>query len=271
MQNKPAMTDTVQHQGKLSALLGKWPKGAVVVQAWLDQQGISRQLADRYCRFHWLRRIGRGAYARLCESVEWTGALYAMQQQLGLPIHAGAKTALELQGYAHYIPMRKGRLIWLFGPPRVKPPAWFQKRDWEDRPRYTATNLFQSNPELGLTKRQIDDLSIRLSAPERAMLELLDQLPKSQAFEEAQLLMEGLTTLRPELVGQLLETCRSVKAKRLFLLLAEICGHAWLPDVNLTKVDLGKGKRLLVKGGRLDEKYQISVPYQRPDMEKIPG
>ncbi|MBI3551491.1 MAG: type IV toxin-antitoxin system AbiEi family antitoxin [Elusimicrobia bacterium] len=265
------MTDSTQQQGKLSELLGKWPKGAVVVQGWLDTQGISRQLTDRYCRFHWMRRIGRGAYARLNESVEWTGGLYAIQQQLGLPIHAGAKTALELQGYAHYIPMRKGATQWLFGPPKVKPPSWFLKHDWEDKTRYVATNLFQSSPELGLTKKPIEDYSIKLSAPERAMLEFLDQLPASQAFEESQQLMEGLATLRPELVQQLLENCRSVKAKRLFLLLAEICGHQWLSSLDLKKVDLGKGKRLLVKGGHFDQKYQISVPFQRPDKEQIPA
>ena len=265
------MTDPTEHQGKLSDLLGKWPKGAVAVQAWLDGQGISRQLADRYRHFHWLKRIGRGAYSRLNENVDWAGALYAMQQQLNLPIHVGAKTALELQGYAHYLPMAEGRTIWLFGPPRVKPPAWFQKRDWGDRPRYTATNLFQSSPDLGLTKKQMDDYSIRLSAPERAMLEFLDQLPGSQAFEESQQLMEGLTTLRPELVSQLLENCRSVKAKRLFLLLAEICGHQWLSELDLKKVDLGKGKRLLVKGGHYDRKYRISVPFKRPDTEQIPA
>ena len=108
------MTATT-HQGKLSELLGKWPRGAVAVQTWLDGQGITRQHADGYCRHHWLRRIGRGAYARLNESVEWTGGLYAMQQQLKLPIHAGAKTALELQGYAHFLPLGKKAPVWLFG------------------------------------------------------------------------------------------------------------------------------------------------------------
>lgn len=265
------MADHTPNQGKLSELLGKWPKGAVAVQSWLDKREIPRQLADRYCRFGWLSRVGRGAYARLNETVEWTGGLYALQQQLGLPIHAGGKTALELQGYAHYIPMRSGGVKWLFGPPKAKPPRWFLKRDWGDRPRYVATNLFESSPELGLTKKQIEDYEIRLSAPERAILELLDQLPKSQGFEEAQQLMEGLATLRPELVQQLLESCRSIKVKRLFLLLAEICGHQWLSSVNLSNVNLGKGKRLLVKGGHFDKKFQISTPYQRPDLENIPA
>lgn len=259
------------HQGKLSELLTAWPNGSVAVQSWLEGHGISRQLANSYCRSHWLRRIGRGAYARLNETAAWTGALYAIQQQLTLPIHAGGKTALELQGYAHYIPMGKGAPVYLFGPPRLKPPAWFMKSTWEVAVRYTATNLFQKNPDKGLTKKQLGEYSIRLSSPERAMLEFLDQLPQSQAFEESQQLMESLTTLRPDLVQELLETCRSVKAKRLFLLLAEICGHTWLSKVDLTKVNLGKGKRLLVKGGHFDAKYQISVPFQRPEKEQVPA
>ncbi|MBI3296738.1 MAG: type IV toxin-antitoxin system AbiEi family antitoxin [Elusimicrobia bacterium] len=265
------MPDQAPSQGKLSQLLAEWPKGAVAVQSWFDEREIPRQLADRYCRFGWLRRIGRGAYARLHETVEWTGGLYALQQQLGLPLHAGGKTALELQGYAHYLPMRAGGVKWLFGPPKAKPPRWFLKRDWGDRPRCMATNLFQSSPGLALTKKKIEDYEIRLSAPERAILELLDQLPESQGFEEAQQLMESLATLRPELVQQLLENCRSIKAKRLFLLLAEICGHQWLSALKLDVVELGKGKRLLVKGGHFDRKFQISTPYQRHDKEHIPA
>jgi len=75
----------------------------------------------------------------------------------------------------------------------------------------------------------------------------------------------------PELVQQLLENCRSIQAKRLFLLLAEICGHQWLSAVDLKNVNLGKGKRLMVKGGHFDQKFQISTPYERPDISKIPA
>ena len=65
--------------------------------------------------------------------------------------------------------------------------------------------------------------------------------------------------MRPELVQQLLEVCRSVKVKRLFLFLAEEAGHAWVKELNILKLDLGKGKRSIVKGGRLDKRYQITV------------
>jgi hypothetical protein len=53
-----------------------------------------------------------------------------------------------------------------------------------------------------------------------------------------------------------------VKVKRLFLWSAETIGHAWFDRLDLAQVDLGKGKRQLYKGGRLNRKYQITVPAQ---------
>jgi hypothetical protein len=36
--------------------------------------------------------------------------------------------------------------------------------------------------------------------------------------------------------------------------------HAWLQKLDRAAVDLGKGKRMLVPGGKLDTKYNITVP-----------
>jgi hypothetical protein len=85
-------------------------------------------------------------------------------------------------------------------------------------------------------------------------------VPKAESFEESFLLMEGLTTLRPKLVQELLEKCHSVKVKRLFMLLAERANHPWVKKLDLSKVDFGTGNRMLIKGGRVNKKYQISVP-----------
>ncbi len=101
---------------------------------------------------------------------------------------------------------------------------------------------------------------VRLSTPERAIMEVLYGVPKEESYEEAKLLMEGLTTLRPRLVQMLLESCVSIKVKRLFMVLAESCGHTWVKKLDLSKVDFGKGKRMLVRGGRFDSKYNITVP-----------
>lgn len=204
--------------------------------------------------------MGQGAYAKAGDTIEWTGGLYALQEQLKLRIHAGGKTALQMQGYAHFLPMRKGTTVSLFGAPDVKLPAWFKQYRWGAKIRFTTTNLFAGEADQGLTKKDLGPYSIKVSTAERAMMEVLYGVPQVDSYEEARLLMEGLTTLRPRVVQRLLEKCASVKVKRLFMLLAENCKHAWVPKVDLAKIDFGKGKRMLVKGGHFDHKYKITVP-----------
>lgn len=66
--------------------------------------------------------------------------------------------------------------------------------------------------------------------------------------------------MRPRLLQPLLEQCQFSKVKRLFLCLAEIFEHPWLVELNLTKIDLGKGKRVTAGGGKYYRNYQISSP-----------
>jgi len=245
---------------KINRLLKKWPPGSVAVLPWLERQGAYQQLVHEYIKTSWLRRVGQGAYAREGDKVEWTGGLYAIQQQMGLPIHAGGKTALQMQGYAHFLPLGKGATVSLFGLPNVKLPAWFKDYRWEVKLRYTATNLFAGEENQGLTSLEIGSYSVSIASPERAMMEVLYLAPHQESYEEAKLLMEGLTTLRPRLLQTLLERCNSVKVKRLFMVLAESFQHTWVKKLDLSKVDFGKGKRMLVRGGRFDSKYNITVP-----------
>ncbi len=99
-----------------------------------------------------------------------------------------------------------------------------------------------------------------MSSPERAILELLDEVPQRETFHQADVLMEGMRNLSPRRLRTLLVACRSVKVKRLFLWFAERHEHAWQKKLDRKDVDLGRGKRMLVKGGKLDPKFQITVP-----------
>lgn len=58
---------------------------------------------------------------------------------------------------------------------------------------------------------------------------------------------------------------RSVRVKRVFLLLARHSGHAWYSRLDLTRVDLGTGKRQLTAGGCLDKQFLITVAEQFAD------
>ncbi len=99
-----------------------------------------------------------------------------------------------------------------------------------------------------------------MSGPERAILELLDEVPQRETFHQADMLMEGLRNLSPRRLHTLLSDCRSVKVKRLFLWFAERHNHSWLSQLDRSGIDLGRGKRMLVRGGKLDNKFDITVP-----------
>lgn len=251
---------TSEKRNILNQLLQVWPHGSVAVTSWLKSQGASQQLVYKYEKSGWVRRVGRGAYVRSGDVVEWSGGINAVQNQLNLPIHVADKTALQIQGYAHFLPLGKGGTISIFGLPGTRLPTWFKQCDWGVPFRYTTARLFFGNAGVGLTQKNMGAFSIRVAAPERAIMEFLYLVPKEESFEEAGLLMEGLTTLRPELVQGLLEQCRSVKVKRMFMYLADQSNHSWMDKLDTAGISLGQGKRVIVKGGHLDTKYNITVP-----------
>lgn len=85
-------------------------------------------------------------------------------------------------------------------------------------------------------------------------------LPKNQDAKECYELMEGMNTLPPKLVQNLLENFSSIKVKRLFLFLAEHMGHKWFKYLDLEKIDLGSGARSVFKDSVFNAKYQITIP-----------
>jgi hypothetical protein len=251
---------TTDNRTKINSLISQWPRSTVASVSYLKEQGFSQELLAWYKRSGWLESYGRGAYVLAGDKVEWTGALYALQKQLKMCVHAGGKTALELKGYGHFIPTRQK--LFLYGERGSSLPLWFRKSMKPGDYRYVRTNLFSPGYAEGLTEFKSREFSITLSAPERASMEMLHLVPKDVGFEEASLITENLAGLRPELVQKLLGACRFVKVKRLFLYLAEKYSHPWFSRLDLSKLDLGKGKRLIVQHGMLDKRYQITVPRQ---------
>ncbi len=226
---------------------------------YLKENGISGELVKRYKNSSWIESVGRGAYRLTGDNVTWEGALYTIQQQLRLTARPGGRTALELKGYGHYL-SAETRMLYFFGLPGEYLPQWFKDYNWLSDYLYTTTNLFPHELELPLSEFKFRDFRLLISGPELAALEMLYHVPKNQGFGEAAHITESLTTLRPQIVQQLLENCNSIKVKRLFLYLAEKQNHSWLKDLEFSKINLGIGKRVIAKNGFLDKKYQITVP-----------
>jgi len=247
----------LEKEQKINRLLNSQPSGVVYLSSWLTENGFSTQLLNRYKKSNWLYSIGMGAWMRVGEKPTYKGALYALQEQAKLSIHIGGKTALSLQGKVHYLELSTQQIL-LFGSSKEKLPAWFSKYDWGLKVNYFSSSFLPT--KIGLQTLAQSNFSLFISSPTRALLECLYLAPKKQALVECYEIMEGLNTLRPRQVQDILEQCTSVKVKRLFLYMAEKAQHDWFNYINLEKINIGKGKRSLVKDGVYISKYRITIP-----------
>ena len=262
-----------QNAGKLNRLLAELGDTRLVSSRWLRAHGYSNSLVARYVGSGWLVSPARGVYMRTGGRLQWEGVVRSLQIGEGMPLHVGGRFALALQGHEHYLRLGDAGTITLYGPQR--PPGWLGKLPLEQRFEFLGKGPFdlpavpvtaevseKALSEAGLAWHSAAPGTDALvcSTPERAMLELCDSVSDAAGVYEADALMQAMTTLRPQRVGLLLRHCRSIKAKRLFLALAERHRHAWLSHVPLDDVDLGSGKRALVPGGRLHPTYQITLP-----------
>src|SRR3989338_5919366 len=237
---------------KLNQLLQDWPQGAVATTVWLKKNGISRQLLDRYEEYDWVTRVAKGVVVRKGDQLTWGGIVYGIEKLQGLDVWVGGKSALQLKGLGHYIPMKMPQLE-LYSSTIHRLPKWIFTLEKVARFQFQHTKLFsQKVAKVGFTEFESEKLNLTISSPERAILELLEGVPQEQTFEEAQLIFENLTTLRGQMVQSLLENCTSIKAKRLFLYFADESKYSWFSKLDTAKIDLGKGKRAIVPRGRLN-------------------
>lgn len=272
-----------QIKEKLNYLQHSLPDGLVVDAAWLEDHGYSGALRNKYVAHGWLDRVDRGVYRRpppqlrsegAEKGVSWESVVISLQTLLDAKFVVGGRTALELQGFAHYLSSSPQREVHLYG--TDKRPTWILKLKLESKfVLHNAKRLFPNEVVMNVDKEGNDtllrssylrqrwgkwDWPLVVSSSERAILELLDELPERETFHQADVLFEGLRNLSPRKLQPLLEACQSVKVKRLFLWFAERHRPPWLNAFDRSAINLGKGKRMLIKGGKLDPKFNITVP-----------
>ncbi|MDD2829825.1 MAG: type IV toxin-antitoxin system AbiEi family antitoxin domain-containing protein [Sulfuricurvum sp.] len=249
---------SLQTDNKLKKLSELLPEGVVAPSSWLSKQGYSPQLVYKYVQNGWLMKIGHGAFSKPESRVEWKGAVLALQRLSNLPFYVGGITALNLQGYAHYLPMGNKKQLYIYG--NDTHPAWIKYIQLSETIRFYKKPYFG---ESGLKKipSGIRDWELIISSPERAIMEVLYLVEKEGiTFQYVSELFEGLSTLRPSLVSELLKICDSIKVKRLFLFLSRHYNHPWNEYLEIEGIDLGKGKLQIVKDGVFDKNFLITVP-----------
>ncbi len=215
------------------------------------------KLAKYYIKSGWLEPVGRSAYKKPGDAIEWQGALSSIQKQTEPNVHVGGLSALSLHGFSHYSRLRNEALH-LFTPLQTKLPKWFLDYDWGLKIDHHLTSFLSNNA--GVKEQESNQFKINVSSPERAIMECLYLAPKHMDLVECYHLFEGLVNLKPRLLTELLINCNSVKVKRLFLYMAEKANHQWFQFIKTDKIELGKGNRMLAKNGVYISKYLISVP-----------
>ncbi|WP_440998055.1 type IV toxin-antitoxin system AbiEi family antitoxin domain-containing protein [Arhodomonas sp. SL1] len=269
---------TEHSEGKLNRLQRQLPEGLLVDARWLEANGYSRSLRSQYVTGGWLEQPARAVYRRPRGELAWEQVVISLQAMLDLPVSVGGRTALGLQGYAHYLPQSQQH-IHLYSTNKL--PGWLNQLPLQAR--FVTHNRTRFLPDTGLTGSGVSLSATRENAPElpgalrvtqwgewkwplvisaaeRAILELLDELPSRETFHDVDMIMEGLVNLSPRRLQPLLEDAKSVKVKRLFFFYADRYRHRWAAHLDRDRITLGKGKRVLVKGGRLDPEYNITVP-----------
>jgi hypothetical protein len=257
---------SAQREEKLKSVLEAVPAGFVVDARWLETQGVSRFLTRRYIDSGWLERLERGVFRRPAPQpapLDWQSCVLSLQHIMHYQVHVGGISALGLHGYRHYLPLGAPPPVWLYGDDT---PPWLSRLTL-DAPLISRPLSLFSDPALGLTENQTGSTTtlpwgwtLRLSTPERAVLEALDELPEQESFHNLDMVFEGLTTLRPRTLTALLHSCRKIKVRRLFFVFADRHKHAWRERLNPDDFNLGTGDRALIAGGKIHPRYRIMVP-----------
>lgn len=245
------------------------PEGLIVSRKSLVRKGIRRSSIDNALRSGLIVSVWPGIYARSGVELKPEDVVASLQR-MGSDLVVGGTSALELRGRNYYVPLRASRTVQLHGCDRLRP--WVNTLNIPEKFRRCSTARLLKR---GGRMPQDDSYgqrfpfvalwpwgrwTVRISTTERALFEVLHGVPSRDSFEDAELLMQGLPDLSPTCLERLLRRTRSVKVKRLFFWLAERQGFAWASRLDPSNFDLGSGKRVIQRSGKLVAKYGITVP-----------
>ncbi|MCX6877171.1 MAG: type IV toxin-antitoxin system AbiEi family antitoxin domain-containing protein [Verrucomicrobia bacterium] len=199
------------------------PRGTPLDSGSLRRLGISSALAHEYIQTGWLARLGRGVFMFPGDRLERNATVRFLSERVP-GLHVAGKSALEWHGFRQNLAHRE--TLCLRGSRNAVLPGWFLERF---PARFSAARLFSDDlpPSFGLAPLPESRGGPLVSAPERALLEMLSEVGVQQEVEEARGIMETVRQLRTRELGTLLRACRMIKAVRLCVIWAEELGLPW--------------------------------------------
>ena len=241
---------------KFKKLLLNTSPNKVFLTKWLEKQGINRKITHSYKNNGWISSLGNGAFIKNGTIPQLDFAVEALQTQANLSVHFGGKTTLSQRfNVAHYLSFVEPQSE-LFVTTKTNIPLWF-KRTFKNQIDLTYTDFLPK--AIGLEEWVENNCKIFISTQERAFLEMLYAVPQKTSTVEAYQILELLPTLRPRLLMELLTQCKSIKVNRLFLYLASKTKHDWYDSLDISKINLGSGVRIIDKTGVYDRQFNIIV------------
>jgi hypothetical protein len=215
------------------------PRGAPLSTRLLQDHGLSAKQVARLAEGDWLRRLGRGVYLLPGDELDRDAALVWLASQIP-GLHVAGKTALAWRGVRHNLAFKERLVLWGDAPTAL--PAWFTAAF---PATYQATHLFDNGlaAGMGLVPLPAGRADLLVSTPERAVLELLSDVGKSQGVEEARHLVESTRSMRTDVLETLLAHLVRIKVARLAHAFAEELGLPWAALARRHSERLGGGLR----------------------------
>lgn len=233
----------------------------VFFSGWLSQSGWSNQLVKCYCDNGWLERLCRGVVFRKGDTLRAYAVMASYRRQLGEGMHIAGHSALELHGYMHFVPMGKSRVMVAL---HSNYEAQWLRMDAYDRTFVPVRMEAFCQPVEGV---EYGEMELSVASPEQAFAECLLLAPRHYGYLDLYLLMEQLTTLRPEVVTGVLERVGNQRVKRLYLYMAEKAKHVWLEDVDRERAGLTDSPLSVEKGGTFVNRYKMTIPTEVVEYE----
>ncbi|MBK6743048.1 MAG: type IV toxin-antitoxin system AbiEi family antitoxin domain-containing protein [Hydrogenophilales bacterium] len=225
-------------RNKLNTLYRQWVPGAPLASEDLAAQGISADLAVHYVRAGWLFRLARGVYCRPNDTLELHSSLLLLQRAID-GLHVGGKSALDWYGVRHYLSQQP--VLNLYGWTAARLPGWFTERFPAE---YHRKRLFEepSADPIHAGPFEKRNGAPRVSAPERALLEVFSEVGVRQPIQEARELAESTYNLRADVLRELLQRCSSVKTVRMCLQFGRELGLPWAEKLDPTQLPTGSAR-----------------------------